>query len=167
MIIMKINTILRIIVVCILIFFMIFVGTFMHELGHYIMCRYYGLKVYKFHVELTSGYVRREHTDNVDKNRMIILMGSVLACIFSIFCILIDYKIKKDFLMFSASFTILGNLIYWFMHVNTKSADPCRFINTFDAFNLTAYYFVLIVLIVLTYVNLMVYVKCRAKEYYK
>ncbi len=133
-----------------------YIGIYIHELGHYTVATWFGLEA-EIHFNLfTNSYTMVEHTDNITEWRLILIAGSLFACIFGFILIIADYIIRTDCLIWGGWSVILGNCIYWMM-INFVGGDVYFFITTFNNYNYILHFTVITLLLILTTITLYTY----------
>jgi len=130
-----------------------YISVIVHELGHYLTALFFGIDgTIDLHLFSNSYFRFKRLPDNVNVYRLILINGSLFAGLFGFALILIDYKIKTDYLIGGGYSIVVGNCIYWMM-VFDGSNDAYLFITTFDSYNyalhFTIIFFILILITVL------------------
>jgi len=126
-----------------------FISLIVHEFGHYLTAYFFGITAtIEIHLFSNSSTRINRLPDNVNIYRLFLINGSLFACFFGLALILIDYKIKTDFLVSSGYSIIIGNCVYW-MRVSDEVSDAYLFIATFNSYNYVLHFTIIFFILIL------------------
>lgn len=159
----KINFLLQIIYFI----FLIILFTFLHELGHFIMLNFLGIKS-KIYLNLFEPKViGRFHKRNPNKNyiRLVAVSGSLFELPFTIIFLILG-RYKKQFGMyFSSWIKLLSNIWYWAISPIYKYGDAYIFLKMTPSLNYTIFTLLFILFGIITFILFIIDFDIYYQEY--